>query len=263
MTLLQELKIFIKNIATWIYALIGFAFFFSIFGLHKVAIYGRSFTLPSFSKDPFSVQVFKIMERDFLPSGVQLIVTNPWSGFIAQLEIVIILAFITTLPLLLYKIINYCSPALFEHEKRAILKSVFMFTALFVLGCLFAYYFMVPLTFEFMYPFASSLGVLTFFALDAFMAWIITILISTGIMFLLPIFMLVLSSLGIVSPDFWRKKWRTSLLCLLIFSAIMTPDQTGVTMILLFAPLAVLYMVGSLLAGRGSKAKQKLTKINP
>lgn len=250
MTLLQELKVFIKDIATWIFSLIGFSLFFYLFGLHKVTIYGKSFILPVFSKNSFSVQAFKIIERDFLPSGVQLIVTNPWSGFIAQLEIAIILAFIVTLPFLLYKIIRYCSPALFEYEKKAVLKSVILFTALFLFGCLFAYYFMIPLTFKFMYPFAASLGVLTFFSLETFMAWIIAILITTGILFLLPIFMFVLSSLRIVSPDFWRKKWRFALLYLLIFSAVITPDQTGITMILLFAPLSVLYMGGSLLADR-------------
>ena len=138
MTLLQELKIFIKNIAPWLYSLIGFSIFFSIFGLHKVAIYGRVFALPLFSGDSFAVQAFKIIARDFLPPGVQLIVTNPWSGFTAQLEIAVILAFIATLPFLLYKIIKYCSPALFEHEKRAILRSIVMFTALFMFGWLFA-----------------------------------------------------------------------------------------------------------------------------
>ena len=253
MTLFQEFKIFIKNIASWFYAFIGFSVFFSFFGLHRVIIYGKNLILPTPSADSFSIQVFKMIKRDFLPSGVQLIVTDPWSGFITQLEIVATLAFLMTFPFLLYKIIKYLSPALFEHEKRAIFKSVVMFTILFMLGCIFAYYFMIPLTFKFMYPFASSLGVTTFFSLDIFMAWVMAILITTGVIFLLPIFMFVLSYLRIVDSIFWRKKWRFSLLCLLIFSAIITPDQTGVTMLLLFIPLAVLYMLGSLLANRVNK----------
>lgn len=250
MTLLQELRIFIKDIASWFYSLIGFSIFFSLFGLHEVMIYGKNFILPSFYGDSFSVQVFKIIKRSALPEGVQLIVTDPWTGFITQFEIVIILAFIVTFPFLLYKTMRYFSPALFEHEKRAIFKSVFMLTVLFMLGCFFAYYFMIPLTFKFMYPFAASLGAVTFFSLGTFMAWVIAILVTTGVVFLLPIFMLVLSHLGIVSPDFWRKKWRLAFLVLMIFSAIVTPDQTGVTMILLFIPLALLYTVGSWLAGR-------------
>ena len=227
-----------------------------------MAIYGRNFVLPVFSENSFAVQAFKIIERDFLPAGVQLIVTNPWSGFIAQLQIVVVLAFIVTFPFLLYKIMGYCSPALFKHEKKVIFRSILMFTVLFIFGCLFAWYFMIPLTFKFMYPFATALGVITFFALDAFMSWVMAILITTGIIFLLPIFMLVLSFLGIVSPDFWRKKWRLAFLLLLIFSAIITPDQTGVTMLLLFVPLAGLYLGGAVLAARFQKPTTPLTSLS-
>ncbi|MCX6731838.1 MAG: twin-arginine translocase subunit TatC [Candidatus Parcubacteria bacterium] len=250
MTLLEELKIFVKNILYWIFSFVGFSFFFFIFGLKKAAIFGKNYFLPLPTENSFSVQVFKMMERNFMPSGVQLIVTNPWSGFIVQLEIAIILAFIVTFPLFLYKIIKYISPALFEHEKKAILKTTAAFTVLFISGCLFAYYYMIPLTFKFMYPFATSLGIVTFFSLDTFMAWVITILITTGIIFLLPIFIIVLTYLRIVNPDFWRKKWRPAFLSLLIFCAIITPDQTGVTMMLLFVPLAILYTGGAILAGK-------------
>lgn len=250
MTLLQELKIFIKSIAPWIYSLIAFSIFFSLFGLHKTVIYGKSLILPTLSQESFSVQAFKMIERDFVPAGVQLIVTNPWSGFIVQLELVVVLALIATFPFLMYKIMRYSAPAFFQHERKAILKAVTMFTALFIIGGLFAYYFMIPLTFKFMYPFAASLGVVTFFSLDAFISWTISILVTTGVLFLLPIFMLVLSSLRIVNPDFWRKNRKFALLYLLIFSAVITPDRTGVTMVLLFAPLSVLYLGGSALAGR-------------
>lgn len=250
MTLLQELKIFIKHIAHWLYALVGFSFLFYLFGLKKVAIYGKSFILPVPSDNSLPVQVFKMVKHDLLPEGVQLIVTNPWGGFIAQLQITFILAFIVTFPFLLYKIMRYISPALFAHEKKAMLKTVVMFTVLFMLGNLFAYYYMLPMTFKFMYPFAASLETITFFSLDAFMSWVIAILITTGVIFLLPVFMTVLSYLGLVSSDFWKEKWRFSFLCLLIFSAIITPDGTGISMILLFAPLAVLYMGGSMLAGK-------------
>lgn len=250
MTLLQELKIFVKSIASWIYVFIVFAIFFALFGLHQVVIYGKNIPLPALNKDSFAVQAFKVIEHAFLPAGVQLIVTNPWGGFIAQLEIVLIMAFAITFPFLLYKIIKYCSPALFKHEKIAILKVTFLCTGLFVLGGLFAFYYLIPMTFEFMYPFASSLGIITFFALDAFMSWVMSILITTGVIFLLPIFMIVLSAMGIVPPDFWKRKWQSAFLFLLIFSAIITPDQTGVTMVVLFTPLAALYMGGSVMARR-------------
>lgn len=252
---LEELKIFVKYISYWILSFIGFSLFFFIFGLEKVAIFGKNYFLPLPTPNSFSVQVFKIIQHDFLPSGVSLIVTNPWSGFVVQLEIAIFLALIFTFPFFLYKIIKYISPALFESEKKTILKSLASFIGLFMLGCLFAYYFMIPLTFKFMYPFTTSLGVIPFFSLDAFVLWVLCILIATGITFLLPIFMIILSHLGIVSPNFWRNKWRQAFLFLLIFCAIITPDQTGATMILLFIPLAILYVAGIILTGRSERGK--------
>ncbi|MCX6702764.1 MAG: twin-arginine translocase subunit TatC, partial [Candidatus Wolfebacteria bacterium] len=109
-------------------------------------------------------------------------------------------------------------------------------------------------TFKFMYPFAAALGVITFFSLDSFIAWTIAILISTGIVFLLPVFMIALVSLRIVSPDFWKRKWRVALVFLLAFCALITPDQTGFTMILLFVPLMALYWLGAILTSRRKKA---------
>lgn len=250
MTLLEELTLFAKSILHWLYAFIGFSLFFFSFGLHTVALYGRSFMLPVFSADSFAVQLFKIMQHDFMPPGVALIVTNPMSGFITQVEIALILAFIVLFPLFLYKVMKYLSPALFEHEKKAISKSLVLSSALFIGGCLFAYFYMIPLTFKFMYPFTMALEVTPYFALDAFMSWVIGILFATGITFLLPVFMVVLSYVGIVSPEYWKSKWHYAFVFLLIFSAVITPDQTGITMFLLFVPLVVLYIAGALLAGK-------------
>ena len=205
------------------------------------------FILPTPNSVSFSVQVFKMMQHDFLPEGVLVIVTDPFGGFLAQLEIAMILAFIFTFPLFIYQIIRYISPALFKHEKTAILKSVTLSSALFLLGNIFAYFYMIPLTFRFMYPFTTSLGVTPFFLLDIFISWAICSLIATGVIFLIPVFMVVLSYLGLVSPDFWKNKWQQAFLLLLIFSALITPDQTGFTMVLLFVPLAFLYIFGLIL----------------
>lgn len=253
MTPLGELKIFVKGILHWIYFFLGFSFFFFVFGLKEISIFGKIYHLPLPTEGSFSVQVFKIIQNNFIPSGVSIIVTNPWSGFIVQLEIAMTLAFIFTLPIFLYKIIKYISPALFEHEKKAIWKSLILSTGLFILGTLFAYYYMIPLTFKFMYPFSISLGVLPFFSLDAFISWVLCILIATGITFLLPVFMIILSFFGIISPNFWKEKWKQALIFLLIFCAVITPDQTGVTMILLFIPLAVLYAAGAMLSANNKK----------
>jgi sec-independent protein translocase protein TatC len=255
MTFLEELSIFLKAILHWIYAFIGFSIFFFVIGPVCTTIYGKSIIVPMFTDKSFAVYAFKSLQKSFVPDGVSLIVTNPMSGFVVQLEIAIVLAFIFLFPFFLYKVMQYLSPALFEHEKKIILKALALSSGLFFAGCLFAYLYMIPLTFKLMYPFTIVLGVEPFFSLDSFMSWVICILLATGITFLLPVFMFVLSFLKIINHGFWKKRWRLSFFSLLVFSAVITPDQTGVTMILLFAPLAVLYVVGVILTNRLEKRR--------
>ena len=237
MTFLEEFKIFIKNILHWIYSLISFSFFFFLFPTPK----------------SFSVQVFNQIRQDLLPPGVQLVVTNPMSAFVLQILISILLSFLLNIPFLIYKIILYLRPALLPHEKKAVLWSLLPFVVLFFAGCLFSYFFLIPATFKILYPYATAMGILPFFSLDEFIYYVFSLMIGVGLMFLLPLFMILLSFMGIISPEFWKRKWRHALLFFLISSAIITPDGTGITMALLFVPLAALYFAGYFFADKLNK----------
>src|SRR3990167_4976447 len=98
MTLFEELKIFIKNILHWIYSFVGFSFFFFIFGLKKVVIWGKDYFLPLPTEISFSVQVFNKIRSDLLPLNVQLVVTNPMSAFVSQMLLSILLSFLFSNP---------------------------------------------------------------------------------------------------------------------------------------------------------------------
>ncbi|OGY30874.1 MAG: hypothetical protein A3C02_01770 [Candidatus Andersenbacteria bacterium RIFCSPHIGHO2_02_FULL_45_11] len=248
MTLLQELTIFFKHILHWIYYLVGFSFFFFSFGLQEVVFFRKSYSLPLPSTNSFSVQIFNKIRQDLLPPDVPLIVTNPISAFLAQLMLSVLLAFLLTIPLLLYKIILYLRPALLPHESKAVLWSLLPFTFLFLSGSAFSYFFLTPATFKVLYPYATTIGIVPFFSLNEFIHYVFSLTVSTGLMFLLPLFMIVLTMMGIVKAEFWRDKWRQALLFFLVLSAVVTPDGTGVTMAILFLPLALLYIIGYIFA---------------
>ncbi|MBP9715210.1 MAG: twin-arginine translocase subunit TatC [Candidatus Pacebacteria bacterium] len=244
MTILEEFKEFIKHILSSIYLMLIFSFLFFIVPIKD----GYSFT----------VLVFRQMEFDFLPSGVALIVTNPMSAFVSQVMISLLLAFIITFPFFLFKIIKYLTPALFAHEKKIILKFLIPANLLFLGGCIFSYTLLVPITFKALYPFTVALGAIPFFAVNEFISYVLGLLIATGVIFLLPLFMILLSYAHIVPPIFWRTKSKYFLFSFLIFSALITPDGTGITMILLFLPMMCLYLLGSFLTGKLDKSKVNL-----
>ena len=254
MTLLEELKIFLKNILHWLYAFFFFSFFFFVFGIKEVAIFGKNYFLPLPTPNSFSAQVFNKIRYDLLPPGVQLVVTNPMSAFVSQILMSISLGFLFTLPFFIYKVILYIQPALLPQEKKAVLLSLLPFVCLFFSGCLFSYFFLVPATFKVLYPYATAIGATPFFSIDEFIYYVFGLMMAVGLMFLLPLFMVLLGLMGIIKAEFWGNKWRHALLFFLILSAIITPDGTGVTMVMLFLPLTALYFAGYFFAGRLSES---------
>lgn len=253
MTLFEELAVFIKSILHWIYSLAFFSFFFFAFGLKEVFLFGQKYFLPLPAQNSFSIQIFNRIKHDLLPPEVQLLVTNPMSAFVSQILLSMLLGFLSTMPFFIYKIILYVQPALLPHEKKAVLLSLLPFAFLFFSGAAFAYFFLIPATFEVLYPYATTIGAVPFFSIDEFIYYVFSLMIMVGLVFLLPLFMVILSILHVVEASFWIRKWKYACLFFLILSAIITPDGTGITMALLFLPLMALYFAGYFFAGRLSK----------
>ena len=250
MAFFQEFREFLKSITVWFCLLLVFAGFFFLFGIKEVDVLGKVYFLPLPTDPPFSVQLFEKMQQDLLPSGVQLIVTNPLSAFLSQIKISLSMAFFLSFPYFLFRIIGFFAPALYKKEKKAMLKLLFPSLILFAGGCSFAYFILIPPTFKILYSYTIAMGALPYFSVTEFVTLIFGFMMAVGIMFLLPIFMVLLTRMGIVENTFWKENWKYSFLFFLIFSAIITPDGTGITMIILSVPLSLLYFLGIGIGGR-------------
>lgn len=204
-----------------------------------------------------ATRLFALMKSSLLPSGVSVIALGPLSSFIAPISIAFMVAFILSFPYFLFSLMRYIAPALYDRERRSLSFLFFSSTALFFFGCIFAYTILIPYTLATLYSFAGPLGVTPFFSLDSFIATVFGLTVSTGIAFLVPIVMKVLSSIGIVPPTFWRAHWRASILVIILFSALITPDGSGVTMVILSIPLLLLYGAGVLISSRRARESIK------
>jgi sec-independent protein translocase protein TatC len=139
---------------------------------------------------------------------------------------------------------KYIFPALSELERRKINKVLTPAILLFLAGCFFGYFLLLPPVFKILYSYPRALGAISFFTLNEFVVFTLGLTLAAGLMFLLPILMILLTHFGLVDKDFWRKNWRYAILAFLILSAIITPDGSGLTMIMLSLPLGCLYFLG-------------------
>lgn len=249
MTLFEEARRFGKSMIGFLYIFVPLFIFFFAFGLKEVSLGGKTLILPYPSMDSIAAQVLKAMQGSLLGSATRLIVTSPLDAFSALALTAFLLAFIVSLPLFLYKLINFLSPALYADEKWGTLLVLIPSVILFFLGNLFGYYVIIPSAMGFLYDYALALGAEPLITTSKFIGFILGTTIFTGILFLTPVFMVLLTRAGLVPSAFWKKNWQYALVFFLILSGIITPDGTGVTMAMLSVPLAALYFVGYLASG--------------
>lgn len=202
---------------------------------------------------PFSLGLFQKIYYSLVPQNIKLLILNPLNPFLIQIQVTLFFAFLFSLPILTYKILFYIFPALYKKEKKAILNSLMPSGFLFILGCFFAYFILVPLTLKVMNSYNTVLNATVYFEINQFITFALFAVVVTGVAFMLPIFMKTLSVLGLVSRSLWIKNFRFSLIAIVIATAIITPDGTGVTMLMLSLPLISLYLLGCIISNDVNK----------
>ena len=164
------------------------------------------------------------------------------------------------IPYLLYELWKFIKPALHEKEKKAASGFVFYASLLFILGILFGYFIITPLSIRFLAGFTVSTTIANTFTTDSYLSSVVTLTLGSGIVFELPILIYILASLGIMKAAFMRRTRRYAIVIILIIAAIITPTPDAITMSVVAVPLLLLYEVGIMVAGRVEKRKNKRDK---
>ncbi|RLF07442.1 MAG: twin-arginine translocase subunit TatC [Thermoprotei archaeon] len=194
-----------------------------------------------------SVLILKI-ERDLLPKGVTLMAST-WTGVIlTYFYLALLLGFLVASPIVAYEIYKYIEPALYPHEKRHLAWFTTSFTGLFILGVAFSYFILLPWTYKFLLKFAGLVGAQPFFTVDDFLAFTVLVMFAVGLTFTFPVVTTLLVKLEMLTPESLTSRWREIVVVIFIIAAIVTPDVSGFTMMMLAAPIIALYALAIAIA---------------
>lgn len=172
----------------------------------------------------------------------RLVFTSPSDAFLSRMVLAIFCGFFIALPFVLYQIWAFVSSGLTEKEKRHIVlfgPASFLF---FVIGGIFAYFIMIPISMKFLLSFSSPL-MIPMIAVDKYISFIGMLILACGVIFELPLILVFLTKIGIVTPAFLRQNRKYAVVLILIASAILTPPDV-ITQMLMAVPLIVLYEAG-------------------
>lgn len=207
--------------------------------------------------DSIAAQITNYMRIQLVPDGVQLIQTAPGQAFFAQIYIAALVGMVVSMPVIVRELSAFIAPALSQNEINVSRSITLPAIALFVTGCVFSYFLVIPYILDFLYRYGESAGLVTFFNIIDFVTFILQFLLAFGLSFQLPMIMYAATASGITDAKFWRKNIRYAIVIITIFGAIITPDGSGVTMWFIAGPMIALYFAGMFFVER----KERQNKI--
>lgn len=187
-------------------------------------------------------------------SDERMVVTTAMEPFTLYVTVSLYSAVAFALPLLLWQLWMFISPALYKHERAYVTPFIGLSSISFVIGAAFAYYILFP-------PAAAYLlGVGQDFRLllkaSDYLDFIIIIMLAMGLIFQMPAITYVLARIGIVTAQLMIKAWKISLIVILIVAAVVSPTNDIPNMMLFAAPMIVLYIVSIFIAWFFGKKRQ-------
>ena len=186
-----------------------------------------------------------------------IINTEMAGQFTLQLNSSLMIGVILGFPYLLFEVWRFVKPALHEKERKSASGFTFYATLLFIVGIMFGYYIIAPLSISFLASYIVSDTIDNMITIDSYLSTVATLTIGAGVIFELPIVIYILSKLGVMTPKFMRSSRRYATVIILIIAAVVTPTPDLLTMLTVSFPLFLLYEASIYISARVEKKKLK------
>lgn len=185
----------------------------------------------------------------------RMTVTTTAEQFTLYVTVSLYSAIAFSIPLLLWQIWMFISPALYKHERSYVTPFIGLSSVSFVIGAAFAYYILFPPAARYLLGLGGGEFQLLLKASD-YLDFIIIIMLAMGLIFQMPAIAYVLSRIGILTAGFMIRTWKVAIVVILIVAAVASPTGDIPNMMLFAAPMFVLYLFSIFIAWFFGKKRQ-------
>lgn len=186
--------------------------------------------------------------------SIQLINTSLAQQFIIHMKTALYAGILCVSPYILYQLMRFISPALYEDEKSYVYKVVGLGYVMFIVGVLLSYFLIFPLTFRFLGTYQVSGDVANMISLESYISTLMGMNLMMGLVFELPIICWLFAKLGFLTADFMKNYRKHAVVLILIIAAIITPTSDVFTLSLVSFPMWLLYEISILIVNRCNKS---------
>jgi sec-independent protein translocase protein TatC len=183
--------------------------------------------------------------------------TQMTGQFISSFTIAFVGGFVIAFPYIFWEFWRFVRPALSDKEKRGTAGVIFWVSALFFLGVAFGYYILTPFMVNFYFSYSLSPLIEIKPTFSDYLENLIYTTVGIGVLFQMPLLVMILAKIGIVTGRFLRKYRRHAFVIIIIAAAIITPSTDPFSLAIVAIPLYVLFEASIILASRINKKQDK------
>jgi sec-independent protein translocase protein TatC len=191
--------------------------------------------------------VFELLRNQAAVDGVQIIAIRPGETFFTYLEVALVIGAGLAMPVIIYQVLSFVSPALYANEKKYLYMAVPGVFFSFLCGVAFCYFFTLPFATRFLAGFLSDV-ITPQWTVEHYIDFVATFLFWVGLAFELPIVMFFLAKIGVVSYSRMVRFRKYAFVLAFVIGAAITPTPDPINQTIVSLPVYFLFELGVLLA---------------
>lgn len=194
-----------------------------------------------------------------LPKDFPVRVQKLFQQFNVMMAVSIFGGMVLAFPYIVWEMWKFISPALHEKERK---NSIFVINGiwfLFILGVMCGYFLILPFAVNFGVIFKISDIIVPLYDLSDYTTLFLQVVLGMGVIFLFPMVVYLLTSIGILTPEFLKTYRRHAIVVIMVVAAIITPADV-LSMMAAAMPLVILYEMSIWMSIYVSKKIEKQEK---
>lgn len=190
------------------------------------------------------IEAQEMIRREFPQADWKFIEYSYTKPLFAYFKLALVFALFFASPVVGFQIWRFISVGLYQNERKWIVLFAPLSFALFIGGCLFGYFLLIPQGLYFMAKISDPSRVAQYFAISEYLDLVTILTIVTGAIFQIPILMMFFAAVGLASARAYLRFWRWAIVLIMVAAAVLTPSPEPFSMMLMAGPMLVLYFFG-------------------
>ena len=175
---------------------------------------------------------------------------QPGEAFMLSLSLAFFCGLIVSFPVMIYFLLRFVVPGLLEHERRLVYKCLFWGFLLFLGGCAFSYFLVLPRVLSFFFNYSQDMGIANDWRIGYYLTFAAKLILVFGVVFELPVIVVPLIRLGVLRYETMKRTRAYALVACLSLALILAPAPDPGTMLIMALPMYLLYELCILFARR-------------